>query len=152
MFSARPEGWLSADALKVKHRPYTCMSTPRGLFQWKLLVMDWKMGMQCTSAWYIVFSGIRSTPIHMWMISLWLNRGKYRGDNCKPRKRCTGSVDAGGKSNRQRIKKGQCVYGEVEFYGHNLKEGRRSPAPGKLLSIQKWELPGTVTAFRGFWV
>ena len=40
--------------------------------------------------------------------------------------------------------------GEVEFCGHILRERRRSPAPGKLLSIQKWELPGTVTALRGF--
>jgi hypothetical protein len=40
--------------------------------------------------------------------------------------------------------------GEVEFCGHNLREGRRSPAPGKLLSIQKWDLPGTVTALRVF--
>ncbi len=36
--------------LKVEHRPYTCMSTPRGSFQWKVLVMGLKMGMQCSSA------------------------------------------------------------------------------------------------------
>ena len=39
---------------------------------------------------------------------------------------------------------------EVEFCGHILKEGRRQPAPGKLMSIQKWELPQTVTQLRGF--
>ena len=39
---------------------------------------------------------------------------------------------------------------EVEFCGHILKEGRREPAPGKLLSIQRWELPKTVTQLRGF--
>jgi hypothetical protein len=47
-------------------------------------------------------------------------------------------------------KKANMFMGEVEFCGHILREGRRSPAPGKLLSIQKWELPGTVTALRGF--
>ncbi len=47
-------------------------------------------------------------------------------------------------------KKSNMFMGEVEFCGHILREGRRSPAPGKLLSIQKWELPGTVTALRGF--
>ena len=31
-----------------------------------------------------------------------------------------------------------------------MKEGSRSPAPKKLLSIQKWEIPKTVTALRGF--
>ena len=39
---------------------------------------------------------------------------------------------------------------EVEFCGHILREGRRSPAPGKLLAIRKWEMPRTVTALRGF--
>ncbi len=39
---------------------------------------------------------------------------------------------------------------EVEFCGHILRERMRSPAPGKLLSIQKWELPQTLTEVRGF--
>jgi hypothetical protein len=39
---------------------------------------------------------------------------------------------------------------EVTFCGHILREGRRSPAPGKLLPIQFWELPKTVTDLRGF--
>ena len=38
----------------------------------------------------------------------------------------------------------------MEFCGHVLREGRRSPAPGKLLPIQQWELPRTVTELRGF--
>ena len=28
-----------------------------------------------------------------------------------------------------------------EFCGHILREGRRTPAPGKFLPIQEWELP-----------
>ncbi len=47
-------------------------------------------------------------------------------------------------------KKANMFLGEVEFCEHILREGRRSTAPGKLLSIQKWELPGTVTALRVF--
>jgi hypothetical protein len=39
---------------------------------------------------------------------------------------------------------------EVQFCGHILREGRRSPAPGKLLPLQLWELPKTVTELRGF--
>ena len=39
---------------------------------------------------------------------------------------------------------------EVEFLGHIIREGVRKPAPGKLLPIQKWELPRTVTELRGF--
>ena len=39
---------------------------------------------------------------------------------------------------------------EVEFCGHILRKGKRSPAPGQLIHIQKWEIPHTVTALRGF--
>ena len=39
---------------------------------------------------------------------------------------------------------------EVEFCGHIIKAGKREPAPGKLLALQKWELPRTVTQLRGF--
>ena len=39
---------------------------------------------------------------------------------------------------------------EIEFCGHILKRGCRTPAPGKLLCIQKWDLPKTVTQLRGF--
>jgi hypothetical protein len=39
---------------------------------------------------------------------------------------------------------------EIEFVGHILREGRRTPAPGKLTALLKWELPRTVTQLRGF--
>ena len=39
---------------------------------------------------------------------------------------------------------------EVEFCGHVMREGRRWSSPGKLLSIQKWPCPQTVTQLRGF--
>ena len=42
-------------------------------------------------------------------------------------------------------KKVQMFMQQVEFCGHVLSEGRRSPAPGKLMALQKWELPTTVT-------
>jgi hypothetical protein len=38
----------------------------------------------------------------------------------------------------------------VEFCGHIITCGTRSPAPAKLLSIQKWEVPSTVSVLRGF--
>jgi hypothetical protein len=38
----------------------------------------------------------------------------------------------------------------VEFCGHVLSAGTRSPAPGKLLSLQKWELLPTIPAPRAF--
>ncbi len=50
------------------------------------------------------------------------------------------------------VKKLNLLMREVEFCGNVLREGRRSPAPGKLLALQKWELPRTVTQLRDFWV
>ena len=38
----------------------------------------------------------------------------------------------------------------VEFCGHVLGNGRRRPCPGKLLAVQRWEPPSTVTALRAF--
>ena len=39
---------------------------------------------------------------------------------------------------------------EIEFLGHVLREGMRKPAPGKVLPIQKWKVPRTITEVRGF--
>ena len=38
----------------------------------------------------------------------------------------------------------------VEFCGHVLEGGERRPAPGKLMAVERWEAPKTVTALRGF--
>ena len=48
------------------------------------------------------------------------------------------------------INKCQFFVKEVEICGHILGGGRRRPAPGKLLALEKWEAPKTVTALRGF--
>ena len=47
-------------------------------------------------------------------------------------------------------KKVQMFLRQVEFCGHILEGGGRRPAPGKLLAIQKWERPETITALRVF--
>ena len=39
---------------------------------------------------------------------------------------------------------------EVEFCGHILRDGQRFPGPGKLIPLQKWEIPTTITALRPF--
>jgi hypothetical protein len=39
---------------------------------------------------------------------------------------------------------------EVEFCGHILRNGTRSPAPGKLSAIEKWERPQNITELRAF--
>ena len=39
---------------------------------------------------------------------------------------------------------------EVEFCVHILGDGRRRHAPGKLMAIEKWEPPTTVSSLRSF--
>ena len=39
---------------------------------------------------------------------------------------------------------------EVEWCGHILGGGTRRPAPGKLMAIEKWEVPRTITELRKF--
>jgi hypothetical protein len=38
----------------------------------------------------------------------------------------------------------------VEFVGHILGGGRRTPAPGKLAAVQQWQPPPNVSSLRGF--
>ncbi len=47
------------------------------------------------------------------------------------------------------IRKCKFVVKEVTFCGHVLTKGTMRPAPGKLVALEKWELPRTITALRG---
>ena len=47
-------------------------------------------------------------------------------------------------------KKGKLFLESVEFCGSLLRNGTRQPSPGKLLAIQKWKRPETISALRGF--
>jgi hypothetical protein len=48
------------------------------------------------------------------------------------------------------LKKCRFFCTSVEFCGHVLEGGERRPAPGKLMAVERWEAPKTVTALRGF--
>ena len=39
---------------------------------------------------------------------------------------------------------------QVEFVGHVLGRGKRSPAPGKLAAVQLWQIPPNVSSLRAF--
>jgi hypothetical protein len=39
---------------------------------------------------------------------------------------------------------------EVDFCGHILRNGTRSPAPGKLSAIENWKRPQTISELRAF--
>ena len=138
--------------LKEEHRHITCMSTPRGTIQWKTQVMGLKN------------AGAQFQRMMEWVLRDVDNADPYIDDII---------IGSTGKNMAELIenhlrdvfrvlevlethnlvccpKKSHFFMTEVEFCGHILREGRRSPAPGKLLPIQKWEVPKTVTALRGF--
>ena len=46
--------------------------------------------------------------------------------------------------------KAKLIMRSVEFCGHVLGGGKRTPAPGKLAAVQHWKPPPTVTALRAF--
>ena len=46
--------------------------------------------------------------------------------------------------------KGKLFLKSVEFCGSLLRNGTRQLSPGKLLAIQKWKSPETISALRGF--
>ena len=133
-------------------RPYTCMSTPCGTMQWKVLSMglknagsqfqhmiEWVLQeIDCASP-YIddVLVGSRGETWeecianHFRDVSRVLQRFEEVTLVCHP-------------------KKSFLFHTEVEFCGHILSEGTRKPSPGKLLPIQNWQLPRTITELRGF--
>ena len=48
------------------------------------------------------------------------------------------------------VRKAHFFIPEVKFCGHILGGGTRRPEPGKLMAIEKWELPRTISELRAF--
>ncbi|EPS71058.1 hypothetical protein M569_03701 [Genlisea aurea] len=138
--------------IAVADRHMTCMATPKGTMQWKVLSMGLKNAgsqfqrmiewvirdIECASA-YIddVLVGSKGATleecidIHQRDVSRVLEAFEREKLVCSP-------------------KKSFLFHMEVEFCGHILREGTRKPSPGKLLPLQGWELPRTITELRGF--
>ena len=138
--------------LKKEHRNLTCMSTPRGTMRWKVLVMGLKNG-------NAIFQRVMEDVL--------------RDEECADPYvddiiiGSTGDTEEELLTNHERdlrrvlgrLEKAQLVaepgkarlfMREIEFCGHVLREGTRTPAPGKLACIQKWTAPKTITQLRGF--
>jgi hypothetical protein len=138
--------------LKEEHRHFTCSTTPFGVLEWKVLVMGLKN------------AGSQFQRMMEWVLKDLPNVDPYIDDIL------IGSVGSTLEemiANHERdvlrvletLERNQLVCSpskskffqqEVEFCGHILRDGVRAPAPGKLLPIQKWELPRTVTQLRKF--
>ena len=138
--------------LKKESRPYTCMSTPMGAQQWSVLVMGLKN------------AGPIFQRVMDWVFREEPNVDPYEDDCLVGSK---GSTEEELLANHEKDlrkvmeilkenqlvvnkKKTQLFVREVEFCGQILSEGKRRPSPGKLLAVQKWELPRTVTQLRAF--
>ena len=138
--------------LKKGHRYITSMSTPRGTKQWKVLVMGLKnAGAQFQRVMEYITRGLPNVSIYIDDIIVG-SRGAtleelYANHDRDVRALLSRLAEFQMFANP---KKARLFLREVEFCGHILKDGKRSPAPGKLLSIQKWDLPKTVTQLRGF--
>ena len=138
--------------LDPKSRPLTCMSTPKGPRQWKVVpmgiingnaiyqrMMEWELDEFDFADSYVddVIIGsngaTQEEAIANHILDLTQILDKFEKDKL---------VVNGSKAHM--------FTDSVEWCGHVLSRGTRSPAPKKLMSIQKWELPFTITALRGF--
>ena len=138
--------------LKQAHRDFTCMSTPRGNMRWKVLVMGLKNGnaiFQRVMEEVLRDLDFADPYVDDVIVGSTGNSEEelLQNHNRDLRKvldtlQLAGLVADPGKA--------QLFVREVEFCGHLLREGRRYPSPGKLLPLQKWELPPTLTKLRGF--
>ena len=138
--------------MKKEHQHITCMSTPRGTKKWTVLVMGLKnAGAQFQRVMEHVLEGLECCDSYIDDIVIG-STGDTEDELLDNHDRDIRRVldRLGQKQMFAKAKKAHFFMREVEFCGHVLREGRRSPAPGKLLSIQKWELPRTVTQLRGF--
>ena len=133
-------------------RPCTAMTTPFGLWQWKVMPMGAKNGnaaFQRMMDWVleefdfadpfvddVLISSSGSNPEdairnHLEHLTRVLTRFRELGLVCD-------------------LEKAQLFVDEVEFCGHVIGQGRRRPAPGKLNALKKWERPRTITELRSF--
>ena len=137
-------------------RPATGMSTPLGLMQWRVLPQ-----------------GVKNGPAIFQRVVEWVLQDvmdvadPYFDDIIIGTERLPGMTDAQLVAQHEvdvrrvldklaehllvaDFKKSVLFSTAVEFCGHVLEDGQRRPCAGKLMSVQKFELPRTITALRGF--
>ena len=135
-------------------RSYTCTSTPRGTKQWKVVVMGLKNGVAIFQRVIeYCLEGVRDVadPYVDDIIVGTEWKGSWETtveQHDKDIRKVLRALEV----NRMVVDRKKCKFfvKEVEFCGHILGKGQRRPAPGKLMALEKWEEPQTVTALRGF--
>ena len=138
--------------LKEEFRDLTSMSTPKGMYRWKVMPMGLKNApaiFQRIMEYVLKDFDFADPYIDDIIIG---STGDTEEELLRNHER---DVDAVLSRLKEKFfvvstKKLQMFMRQVEFCGHVLVDGRRSPALGKLLALQKWELPQVVTQLRGF--
>jgi putative transposase len=139
--------------LRPDSRPLTCSHTPIGLFQWRVNVMGlMNAGIQFQSMMEDILEPVREVAdpfIDDIIVGTQAEEGEDLIEKHLIDLRKTLNI-----LQQQKIicKKEKCHFfcNEVEFCGSVLGYGKRCPAPGKLMAVQKWELPKTITEMRAF--
>ena len=138
--------------LKKEHRHITCMSTPRGTMQWTVNVMGLKnAGSQFQRMMEWVLNDHPSADAYIDDVIIGTVANNWEECVEKHYREVRGVLSTfRGRRLVCHPDKSAFFQKEVEFCGHLLREGARRPAPGKLLPIQKWEMPKTLSELRGF--
>ena len=141
-------------------RYITCPATPRGTFQWRVVVMVWKNGVQyCQGNVAVALEEVRHLAQGYVDDTLIGTNRNHLGDSVEDLIRRHFEdirkvlLQLGRFDLISSLKRGQFFVKEVEFCGHLLSRRKRHPAKGKMGAVQKWERPNTITglwAFLGF--
>ena len=138
--------------LRKEDRHLTNMTTPHGPKQWTVLVMGLKNGgaiFQRMMEW--VVKGIEGVNVYMDDVIVGTMGGSWdevlarHAELLRVVLQRLAEVEL-----RVDPRKAKMFMEEIEFCGHVLREGKRWPAPGKIMSLQKCSCPQTVTQLRGF--
>ena len=152
-------------------RPYTCTSTPMGVYQWKVVVMGLKNGVAIFQRVVDFCLGDVRDIASAYVDDILVGTNPLEPpaepkEICQAPKEETKTVTRDlllrhdkdlrqtlDELRRQKLvasKKCKFFKPEVTFCGHILGGGKRRPAPGKLAALEMWEEPKTLTALRGF--
>ena len=139
--------------LAPSSRHITCTYTPKGVYQWKVNVMGLKnASIQFQRMMDDVLTPVRDVAdcyIDDIIVGPRVEEGEdLLAQHDKDLRRVLELL----KENKLIVDITKCrlFVTEVEFCGHILGGGVRRPAPGKLLAIEKWEVPTTITELRSF--
>ena len=134
--------------LAPSSRHITCTYTPKGVYQWKVNVMGLKnASIQFQRMMDDVLTAVRDVAdcyIDDIIVGSRVEEGEdLLAQHDKDLRRVLELL----KENKLIVDITKCrlFVTEVGFCGHIIGGGVRRPAPGKLLAIEKWEVPTTIT-------